>query len=76
MMDSLITIIGIWVVISIPASLIIARFLSATNPEAKTHRAPLIPFRLALAAFEHGKEKLFSRHPMHDETHPSKNVSS
>jgi hypothetical protein len=75
-MDNLIAVIGIWVVISIPASLIIAHFLSATNPESKTHRASLISFSRVLAAFDHGKEKLFPRHLMQDDTHPSKNISS
>lgn len=73
-MENLIAVIGIWFLVSIPASLLIARFLSATNPETKTHRASLISFRQIATPFDRGKEKMFSRRLMQDDTQPSKNV--
>jgi hypothetical protein len=74
-MDNLLAAIGIWVVISIPASLFIAHLLSASNPDAKTQRTPLISFRGIATAFDRIKEKLLPQPLIQDDTHPSKNVS-
>jgi hypothetical protein len=62
-MENLIAVVGVWIVVSIPASLVIARLLSATNPDAKTPRTSSISFKRVTTDIDRGQDNVVASSP-------------